>query len=428
MDRRDFIRLGSAGLVAAGCGAPLGAPAQAAAVCTTITNTGASFSLEIDDVALEMIDGQRFSFLAYRLTNGTGSFTVPGPVFRVMEGTTVSIAITNRRPETHGFEIAGIPDSKAVILPNRTCTVTFTAPEAGSYFYHDSTHPSRHLYRLLGLHGAFIVHPSDGMTRRPGEQPSITPYSMDKQLAAYPQAADTVSLVFNAFGTALRFPGGKWVPCALDQAYSDQEKIWIFNQVDPRLNALIRATGIAASTLTTSAAQLLANFTPRYFTINGRSGYDLTSGDDVVCSNWIGEPTLLRTMNVGLAHHATHLHGNHVLELAHSAVGTDGFRFMTGSNQASIAGEMVLHESISERDVWATAPMQARDMLLPYEVPPDIPNWSVFASGTSQEPFPLRYVMHCHCEMSQTAAGGNYPQGAVTHWEIRGPVNGRRNA
>jgi hypothetical protein len=29
-------------------------------------------------------------------------------------------------------------------------------------------------------------------------------------------------------------------------------------------------------------------------------------------------------------------------------------------------------------------------------------------------------VMHCHCEMSQTAAGGNYPQGLVTHWQIEG--------
>jgi hypothetical protein len=37
-----------------------------------------------------------------------------------------------------------------------------------------------------------------------------------------------------------------------------------------------------------------------------------------------------------------------------------------------------------------------------------------------QEPFPLRYVMHCHCEMSNTAGGGNYPQGMVTHWEMLG--------
>jgi hypothetical protein len=39
-----------------------------------------------------------------------------------------------------------------------------------------------------------------------------------------------------------------------------------------------------------------------------------------------------------------------------------------------------------------------------------------------EEPWPLRYVMHCHCEMSQTAGGGNYPMGAVTHWEMTGPL------
>jgi hypothetical protein len=49
-------------------------------------------------------------------------------------------------------------------------------------------------------------------------------------------------------------------------------------------------------------------------------------------------------------------------------------------------------------------------------------------NGQAQEPFPLRYVMHCHTEMSQTAAGGNYPQGMVSHWEILGGVGGRAKA
>lgn len=36
----------------------------------------------------------------------------------------------------------------------------------------------------------------------------------------------------------------------------------------------------------------------------------------------------------------------------------------------------------------------------------------------------MPFTMHCHTEMSQTAAGGNYPQGAVTDWEIRSPQVG----
>ncbi len=111
-------------------------------------------------------------------------------------------------------------------------------------------------------------------------------------------------------------------------------------------------------------------------------------------------------------------------------------------SQADLAtGEVVVRDNILERDVWQTWPMQRRDMLLPYEVPPDIPfpnpvtgEAIAFVAGEAsagqavavvEEPFPLRFVMHCHTEMSQTAAGGNYPQGLVTHWEIQGPLGGR---
>jgi len=62
-------------------------------------------------------------------------------------------------------------------------------------------------------------------------------------------------------------------------------------------------------------------------------------------------------------------------------------------------------------------PMDRKDMILPFERPPDIAVWP-----PKQEPFPLRYVMHCHTEMSQTAGGGNYPQGLVTHWTMTGPI------
>lgn len=421
------MKLGSAGLAAAGSASFLTPAAQAAAVCSTTTSPASTFKLEIDDKILEMIDGERLPFLTYRLANsaGAGGQRVPGPVLRVMEGSQVTISVKNSRPEPHGFEIAGIPDSKiSTIYYNQTCTVTFTAPTAGTYIYHDGSHVSKHLYRMLGLHGALIVHPVNGMT----SAGSMTPYSIDKYSVTEPDAAATVGSVFNALGTAARFPGGKWQPCALDQEYSNQEKIWIFNQVDPRFNALIRDAGIAASTLTTSSTQIVGNFTPRYFTINGKSGYDLSEDGSVVIRNYIGEPTLIRTLNVGLVHHATHMHGNHLLELAYSCASPDGFKFAIGSHYASNNGEVVLCDNIFERDVWPTAPMQARDMLLPLEVPPDIPNWSNFVGNTSQEKFPLRYVMHCHCEMSTTAAGGNYPQGAVTHWEIMGPVGGRARA
>ena len=115
-----------------------------------------------------------------------------------------------------------------------------------------------------------------------------------------------------------------------------------------------------------------------------------------------GEPCLLRCLNAGLATHACHIHGNHCLELSHS-----DYQY---NNQIST--------NIYEHDTWELRPEQRVELILPFRKPPDIPDecWP-----PTEEPFPLRYVMHCHFEISQSAGGGNYPQGAVTHWQMTGP-------
>ncbi len=439
MKRREFLRYSGAGLAAAaytasGASSALAGPCQSSGGCPT---TSGQIRLTILDRVVEMIDGVEVRVLAFKPQSLSSIAHVPGPVLRVREGDLVSIAVTNDRPEPHGFEIGGIPASKiATIACGETKCVTFTAPVGGTYMYFDPSHPSQHLYRLLGLHGTFIVHPRDGMTRIAGATPSLTPYSMDKLALVVPQAATSIGLLFNAFGTTTRFPGtatanrGKWVPCALDQPYSIQERIWLFSEVDPRFNALIRDDGIAASTMTATAASVIANWVPRYFTINGKSGFDLSEGEvaeTVVFKNYIGEPSLIRTMCAGLAHHATHIHGNHIIELSQSYLlpAASRLTFPVGNHRFGALGEVVVNDDLWERDVWPTAPMQIRDVMLPFEVPPDIPNWTARANGTANEPWPLRYVMHDHCEMGTTAAGGNYPQGAVTHWEILGPLGGR---
>ena len=425
--RRDFIKLSSAGLVAS-AGVAAGSGAAGAMVECTTPAAASTIVLTITKTTVEMVDGVMVPMLAYQ--RGTAVSRVPGPVVRVREGEEVSITITNSRPERHGFEITGIPGAAMTIEPGQTCRVTFTAPVAGTYLYHDPSHPSRHLYRILGLHGAFIVHPAanNGWSIDDAGKRCITPYSLNQLAPGDVDSGKNVSKVFEAFGTSPRFPGGKWVPCPIDQEFSIQEKIWLFNEVDPRFNALIRDNGINSSGFVADSDTLRANFVPRYFTINGRSGYDLSQGEDVVVKNYIGEPTLIRTLNAGMNHHAAHIHGNHLFELAHSILTNDGFIPFMGSSRVGAPGEVVLHNNIWERDVWPTWPMQIRDMLLPMEVPPDIPNWAAHASGAAAEKFPLRYVMHDHCEMGTTAAGGNYPQGAVTHWEILGPVGARAPA
>jgi len=52
--------------------------------------------------------------------------------------------------------------------------------------------------------------------------------------------------------------------------------------------------------------------------------------------------------------------------------------------------------------------------------PPEIPP---AAWPPVDENFPFQYTMHCHTEMSQTAAGGNYPQGCITHWQMEGLID-----
>ena len=426
--RREFIAMGSSGVAATAALTASSGSASAAVVCTTPL-AASTFNLAISSTPVELIDGQTVTMLCYAAV-GSATPRSPGPVLRVTEGDTVSITISNGRPEAHGFEITGVPGSKVTIQPGQTCRVDFVAPIAGTYMYHDATAPGApNLYRVLGLHGAFIVHPRNGFSRADISKRCITPYSMNSMALTDPVGVVKVSQVFEAFGNAPRFPGGKWVPCGINQSYSNQEKIWIFNEIDPRYNALILPDRINRPTMSSSDASIRLNFAPRYFTINGRSGYDLASGFDVQVANYIGEPTLIRTINAGIAHHSTHIHGNHVLELAHYMLKSDGFVPLMGSSRTGLAstdlGKPILHTNIWERDTWPTWPSQIRDILLPLEVPPDIPDWARHASGAADEQFPLRYVMHDHCEMATAAGGGNYPQGAVTHWEILGPVNGR---
>lgn len=414
MRRREFVALGTSVVAAHGLGSSL-VSAQAPSSVT--------IQLAIVDHRVETIDGVSVKVLAFETVGTTAGPRVPGPVLRVREGSSVRIVVRNLRPESHGFVIGGIASSRMTVPAGATREVTFTAPQAGTYLYHDDSHVSRHLYRLLGLHGAFVVHPLNGTTAAN----SVTPYSLDKVAAVDPDAAVSISALFDAFGTHSRFPGGKWVPARLDQEYRHQEKVWLFSEIDPKFNRLIKATGIDQPAMVASPAALRLSWVPRYFTINGRSGYDLAHEEDVVVKNYIGEPTLLRTICAGLCHHATHIHGNHLFELAHSVLTEDGFVPATGNApRTTQPGDVIVHSSIWERDVWPSWPMQIRDMLLPMEVPPDIPDWDRFVNGTSQEPFPLRFVMHDHCEMGTTAGGGNYPQGAVTHWEIHGPYQGVR--
>jgi FtsP/CotA-like multicopper oxidase with cupredoxin domain len=160
MKRRDFLKYGAAGLATAGAGiSPFEVMAQ--------TLPGAAeIKLGITDVETRLVDGEKINMLGFRLNGGAGALAtgrVPGPVLRVKEGSWVKITVSNDRAEAHGFEITGVPGTKTEIAPGGSSTVTFQAPAAGTYIYHDSF-GNTPLYRLLGLHGVLVVEPLNGTT------------------------------------------------------------------------------------------------------------------------------------------------------------------------------------------------------------------------------------------------------------------------
>ena len=381
MKRRTFLQLSAVG---GGLAAAASIPAVRGNAASTDTET--DFTLTIAPANAEMIDGT-IVYMVYFF----GDSNEPSPEMRVLEGDEITVAVTNGDNRPHQFGIPGVSGSYTPLVhPGETRAVTFTAPVAGSYLYIDPYLAP--LNRVLGLHGAFIIEPRDGETIAGSE----TPYSRSEHT---PQ----LQALFDALGGGHhRFPGDRWRARDLRR-----EKLWVFTQIDPSLNQRVAAgeqidAGIVA-----------ANFLPRYFTINGLSGFDtavhqgMDQGHEraqrIMPSGKQGQPCLLRTMNAGLANHAVHVHGNHCFELAESQ--------RDGRNHVS--------SNIYEHDTWFLRPLQRIDTLLPFERPPDIPDgcWP-----PRDEPFPLRYVMHCHFELSQTAGGGNYPQGAVTHWEMTAPL------
>lgn len=374
MDRRKFIKLGSAAATLAM--APTMAQAHA---------TGGVFDLTIEPVDSEMIDGQFVFSLLFFDRSAEGR-----PILEVTEGDIITVNVSNLDSRPHGFSIPGIATATiAAIPPGGKGTVRFTAPRAGSFLYIDPTLAP--LNRILGLYGAFIVKPKLGTT----VAGSPTPFSRASHTPA-------VAALFNAMGSHPRFPGNKW-----DPTDPERDKLWLFSQVDPLLAARVDAGE------TIPLASVVPSFVPRYFTINGLSGYDAALHHVEANTDWKkgaarimphgrqGQPTIIRNMNAGLCTHSPHIHGNHVYKLSDVAAN----------------GSVTLNSSCYELDAWPMPPMSRQDLLLPFEKPGDAVIWP-----PKEEPFPMRYVMHCHTEMSQTASGGNYPQGLVTHWEMTGAL------
>lgn len=330
---------------------------------------------------------------------------IPGPALVALEGDRIKLKITNHIGQggDHGFAIPGVTltvngqnVNQVELGHHGSVEIEFTAPAPGTYMYLDPLNGP--VNRVMGLHGAFVVLPHP--IRANG-----TPYG---------NPTANIQNLFDDLGTTAHFPGHPWD--------IERNAVWVFNTIDPDKSIL--ASGPSA----VSPAAFLGGFLPQYFTINGKSGFfaaqhhheDAGNGGNdhshgggftfggrtfdtqanISISGRVGQPILIRNLNAGLAWHSPHIHGNHVYQL-------------TDANGAPV-------ENLFLIDTWTAPPMGIVEVLLPYIRPPDIPP---AAWPPVEERFPLIYPMHDHNEISNTAAGANYPHGMTTHWQIDGDID-----
>jgi len=388
-NRRQFIAVAITGTAAFTGGALMSGLGPSPQQPQPMAHRAGHFHFAITEALVEMVDHTRVYHWAFEdLTRPRSMPQMPGPLVEVVEGDEIQVSITNSLTQVHGFRIPGVPGevgSGVEIAPGATVDLTFTAPDGGSYMYFD--HLNSPVNRVLGLHGPMIVLPAQGNT----------PYS---------QPTPAVQRLFDDLGTTEHFPGEPWHP--------DRTRVWLHNSVDPRFNEMAqRGESIDADEFTST-------FLPRYFTLNGLSGAYAAHDHSVVPHGHVGQPHVIRLMNAGMCWHSPHLHANHFHVLA---------RVTDDLESQEVQQNVVSIDSITMK------PLERMDWLHPFIRPPDIPgDPTIPLRDLAKEELdmvvgdvplsPMSWPMHCHMEMSQTAAGGNYPQGVVAMWELTGDLDG----
>ena len=385
--RRDLLKYAAGGAVVLGLG---GAATLGRADRSNAVTASRHIPLWVTDGYRTMIDGTQI--YAWAFSSAPDGFGTPrGPVpyddpfpdhvsffpdatLHAVEGEDIHVEVTNRLDEDHSFVIEDRVAHRDIVNsgrigPGQTWTGTFAAPPAGIYIFQDTL--QRPLNRVMGLHGMFIVMPPQPVVR-------------------------TLGTPLRAYSTG-------------DPVLVERQWVWELHGVDPVWHELASA-GF-------SKVADFPRYVARYFTINNRSGVLAFSSDgakeDTKPRGHMrvpGEPgQLIRLANVGVNVHGAHFHGNHV-----HVVANGGRVLNTRGDDTTLPGNEPFIDHAMERDVVLMEPLNHKDVILPFEQPRDIatPERSLVA-GVSFD-----YPMHSHAEMSQTAAGGLYPNGMLTDWEL----------
>ncbi|XAS66267.1 multicopper oxidase domain-containing protein [Micrococcaceae bacterium Sec5.7] len=311
-------------------------------------------------------------------------------------GSIISLRVSNNLAQPHALQFlhagpGGGHVGTGEIAPGRTRTLEFEAPPAGTYIYCD-----------------------------PGADP------------ADPEA-DPVQRILGLFGALLvTNPDAPWLSGPGGTEF-ERQWLWILHNVDPKWAAIAARQGIVDPAKTPAY--------PRYFTLNGRSGFqslgistdeeanrireeesmmsgsaraiDVRDFSQGTASGTVRTGQLMRFLNAGIVHHQLHFHGNHVWTVRRNET-----NFPRSGGSVDADGHVVLQQW---EDVVEVHPLDRKDSVLPLRRPPEATDQVWNARNVDWQ-----YPMHCHAEPSQVAMGGMYPGGLVGHWSLAAPVPSTR--
>lgn len=139
-------------------------PSQVPPPITRPDPTAVAINTTIKEVVAEIAEGATYDFWTF-------DGTVPGPLFRVMEGDTVTLTITNpassKNPhdiDLHAVNGPGGGAAVTAVAPGESKTFTFTALNPGAYVYHCAL-PPPYLHIAQGMYGGIVVEPRGGLPK-----------------------------------------------------------------------------------------------------------------------------------------------------------------------------------------------------------------------------------------------------------------------
>lgn len=438
MSRRDFLKYAGGGIAALVVGTvvpswlsnnPIFASVEAADLNFTITDAVKNMATH------NSVNKAQCYFWLYKEKNFPAE--VPGPQIFTTVGSTINVTVTNELDEPHAFYIKGLADS-GPIEPGGTANFQFKPTTAGTYLYYDNL--NKPVNRMMGLHGALIVMPKEAAAGH-----KFTPYSVP---------TPKVQKLFDDFGSAAHFPGLAWQQGdANTRTPAFRQYVWLLHEASSRLFAEVGSYAAGKEFPSSEFVKAFRNDKfrsdglnrkPEFFTINGQSGYFSAHNPYIAPMRRVGEPSVIRILNAGMATHSLHIHANHVY-----IIGLNG----------------VVQENPVWSDTFTARPLDVLEWAVPFIRPPDVPNERGIGmpdkplvslsnpaiSGSMPHPVwppteelnmhmpgigtkagdvdisvrmsPICYPMHDHSEMSQSSQGGSYGLGMMAGLSFIGDRN-----